>query len=413
MVPIYILGIFIINAKAQIEDIPIENYERLKHGDNDMDMELLPRLQREDDPKGHFFRYMKSLNSEFQPNDDSVSERFRNIPRPGGFRLLEEQRRLKRGAEDTTTITTTVLPDSILSEVIKKHLGKPLEISELETTTTRNVKGLDSEHSTLSNNLLINDFIRFKREAKSDTNPTITNSDADSDSSRLKREHKSGDAENKNFEDRTKEQWTKQLYPVRRSDNYEDNTQVSSETVRAPRVHFVTQRRLESNVPKTYEREARSRDLSTDKTRDMDYYQPRYSRHYSPPITPHSYRNDPYYSRYDSQNDYYDRYDNHYADRDRSYNAKPKRIIYYATLPDITRTPPNVDLRDRYNYGDRYENRYYPSLDRYRSTKRYDSYDRSKDTYPLKVSTDVNVKEIQKNPERRIYSEVDRRYPPY
>lgn len=36
----------------------------------------------------------------------------------------------------------------------------------------------------------------------------------------------------------------------------------------------------------------------------------------------------------------------------------------------------------------------------------------SKTPYPLKVSTDVNVSEIKKNPERRIYSESDRRYAP-
>lgn len=109
--------------------------------------------------------------------------------------------------------------------------------------------------------------------------------------------------------------------------------------------------------------------------------------------------------RYDNS-----RYDNYY-DRERSFNPKRKRIIYYATLPDITRTPPNVDLRDRYNYGDRYDDRYYPYPDRYHPKvlpkSRYDT-DRNKDSYPLKVSTDVNVKEIKKNPERRIYSEVDR-----
>lgn len=34
----------------------------------------------------------------------------------------------------------------------------------------------------------------------------------------------------------------------------------------------------------------------------------------------------------------------------------------------------------------------------------------SKTPYPLKVSTDVNVREVKKNPERRIYSETERRY---
>lgn len=104
-------------------------------------------------------------------------------------------------------------------------------------------------------------------------------------------------------------------------------------------------------------------------------------------------------------------------------------------MPDVSRTPPNVDLRDRYNnYRDRYDDRYAPNReDPYRARPktyasngsnsngktRYDENDRSKTPYPLKVSTDVNVREIKKNPERRIYSEVDRnRYafkalPPY
>lgn len=124
------------------------------------------------------------------------------------------------------------------------------------------------------------------------------------ESSRLKREHKSDEPlekltlDPKRFdsrEARTKESWMKQPYPVRRSDSihYDDNIPASSESVRAPRVHFVTQRRLESGMPRSYEREARAKnfdrnDYFRDTSREMDYYQPRYSRHYDP--MPNHYR---------------------------------------------------------------------------------------------------------------------------
>ncbi|XP_049826401.1 uncharacterized protein LOC109608324 isoform X2 [Aethina tumida] len=421
---LYMLYIFLVPIYAenypQIEDIPIETYEPLQHGDNDMDLELLPRLSRSldlEDPKMQFFRYMKALNGEVE-SDSLVNDRFRNIPKPGGFRRAEEsnkgrpRRDVDSSSTTTTTSTSTVSP-SVLSEVIQKHLGKPLELGVLEDVPTT-----EKVESTSAG---------FKREALSkseDKRVDMSNTENVMESSRLKREHKSDEPlekltlDPKRFdsrEARTKESWMKQPYPVRRSDSihYDDNIPASSESVRAPRVHFVTQRRLESGMPRSYEREARAKnfdrnDYFRDTSREMDYYQPRYSRHYDP--MPNHYRYDPYYQM-DVPKDRYDsRYDNYY-DRERSFNPKRKRIIYYATLPDITRTPPNVDLRDRYNYGDRYDDRYYPYPDRYHPKvlpkSRYDT-DRNKDSYPLKVSTDVNVKEIKKNPERRIYSEVDR-----
>lgn len=111
----------------------------------------------------------------------------------------------------------------------------------------------------------------------------------------------------------TKEQWVKQIYPVRRNDDlYDDNSQISSESVRAPRVHFVTQRRNEILPPSPtyhlYDRESRARNLDKeiprdlptrdlpgrDLSREFDYYyhQPRYTRHYNPipPPPPPYYR---------------------------------------------------------------------------------------------------------------------------
>lgn len=180
---LYMLYIFLVPIYAeiypQIEDIPIETYEPLQHGDNDMDLELLPRLSRSldlEDPKTQFFRYMKALNGEVE-SDSLVNDRFRNIPKPGGFRRAEEsnkgrpRRDVDSSSTTTTTTTTSTVSPSVLSEVIQKHLGKPLELGVLEDVpTTEKVEstsaGLVDDQET-SSNLLINDFIRFKREALS------------------------------------------------------------------------------------------------------------------------------------------------------------------------------------------------------------------------------------------------------
>lgn len=89
--------------------------------------------------------------------------------------------------------------------------------------------------------------------------------------------------------------------------------------------------------------------------RERDYENPSYRRGYSYQY-PERYRMErDYYMRSPSEQYYYDRYDR-YRDDDldfyRSRSApKPKRIIYYATLPEIVRKP--VDLRNypRYNAG--------------------------------------------------------------
>lgn len=80
----------------------------------------------------------------------------------------------------------------------------------------------------------------------------------------------------------TNEQWVRQPVSVRRSDDYEeDSHQSSSDIVRAPRVHFVTQ-----NTENRYDREGRARSLNSDLNRqlsrdmsaEMDAYRPRYTR---------------------------------------------------------------------------------------------------------------------------------------
>lgn len=73
----------------------------------------------------------------------------------------------------------------------------------------------------------------------------------------------------------TKDYWVKQVYPIRKSDemSFDDNIPSSSENVRAPRVHFVTQKfgdnGLASTELRSFEREPRSRHLDREPPREL------------------------------------------------------------------------------------------------------------------------------------------------
>lgn len=91
-----------------------------------------------------------------------------------------------------------------------------------------------------------------------------------------------------------KEEWVKQVYPVRKEDemSFEDNIPSSSEHLRVPRVHFVTQKftdnRLASSDMRPYDRESRSRridhlpmrDPPRDLARDIEEDIPHFERSY-------------------------------------------------------------------------------------------------------------------------------------
>lgn len=232
----------------------------------------------------------------------------------------------------------------------------------------------------------------------------------------------------------TKEQWIRQPYPVRvTNENNYDNVPASSDEVRAPRVHFVTQKRAEATPPvyKNLEREGRGRDFTREEPKEVARTVPKklprtqerererpVKQHYDPFRSFNPYRDEPYYrleeSRYNPQISADTNYDLYRPDFS---SHRQRRIIYYATLPEVVRTPPNVNLRDRYNYRDRYDEGYvdYPSLLPEINHKpyynaRYESDSDSPKPYPLKVWTDLRVREAKKNPERRIYSEGERRY---
>ncbi|XP_077299008.1 uncharacterized protein LOC143920164 [Arctopsyche grandis] len=217
----------------------------------------------------------------------------------------------------------------------------------------------------------------------------------------------------------TKDQWIKLPYVGRPLENDQLSSSIPSNDEvnhRMPRVNFVTQnkglqtaesRNQRESIPRsTYARSnlrtdiyppnrdgrGRSLDYSTysrqsfyypDEYRrkgyydDLDYYDDFY----------YNQRKDPYdrYDRYDKTdyrngrrydyNDYnrykpYDRHDDYYGYDTARYD-KPRRIIYYATLPDVIRTPPSVYRYPQTRYDD----------DKYYRDNRYDGY-RSGHYYP-------------------------------
>ncbi|KAL4710976.1 hypothetical protein ACJJTC_017941 [Scirpophaga incertulas] len=198
------------------------------------------------------------------------------------------------------------------------------------------------------------------------------------------------------------ENWIKLPFPDRemeRNDVQRDiltPPQPSGELInsRMPRINFVTQNKQleasESRLDKeTIQRATRTDDIRTEFVRpDREddrpkpykpvyprqavYYPEESRRHYYDDRyypADDGYRRDPYYDLYDRRRypaygPRVDRYDDAY---DHYIPRKPKRIIYYAHLPEVVRTPPSVDLRYRYS-GDpyrRYDDDYYARSGRY------------------------------------------------
>lgn len=173
------------------------------------------------------------------------------------------------------------------------------------------------------------------------------------------------------------ENWIKLPFPDREDqrDDILTPPQPSGDLInsRMPRVNFVTQnKQLEASESRNdkgaIQRATRTDDIRTEFVRpgedDRKPYKPVYPRqavyypeesrrhYYDDRFYPADdlYRRDPYYDLYDRRRfpaygPRVDRYDDTY---DNYVPRKPKRIIYYAHLPEVMRTPPNVDLRNRF-----------------------------------------------------------------
>ncbi|XP_018330401.1 uncharacterized protein LOC108740542 [Agrilus planipennis] len=272
----------------------------------------------------------------------------------------------------------------------------------------------------------------------------------------------------------SQEQWVKQPYPVQKVNEEEDTE--SSDNIRAPKVHFVTQKRTDNgngfgNVDRELERErsfprGRSRSFLSDRTlpeyrfresipehdnhgafarersfdkrgffdrikepyrpmREKFYdfrpyehdYPPRRSFNYPPENGfSNSYTSFPPRKRYGRRYETYRQYDFERNNMDKP--KKQTRIIYYATLPEVARSPPKVNLRDRFNYNyDGYLDDPYFGPGRFREPYvpppqffENDSKRMKPSTSATTFSKDVAVKEPKKVPESRIYSEAERRY---
>ncbi|XP_059047889.1 uncharacterized protein LOC131843273 [Achroia grisella] len=176
------------------------------------------------------------------------------------------------------------------------------------------------------------------------------------------------------------ENWIKLPYPDRVVEQRSEvltPPQPSGDLInsRMPRINFVTQNKQleasESRNDKQSIQRTRNDDIRTEFVRpDEDdrnkpykpvyprqavYYpaesrRPYYDDRYYP--TDDLYRRDPYYDLYDRRRympGYVPRVDRYDDTLDNYVSRKPKRIIYYAHLPEVVRTPPSVDLRYRYS----------------------------------------------------------------
>ncbi|EAT35089.1 AAEL012720-PA [Aedes aegypti] len=271
--------------------------------------------------------------------------------------------------------------------------------------------------------------------------------------------------EHQRMNERTMETWVKTPYQVKKPVKEEEmdseaEASMMSEGIkaRAPRVNFITQKKLSSDQSEAREdKEKIVPELYRKPLARLFYEYPAapraydsYSSHSQSPMYPKIYnkydeyhrdmmdrmhppaphRFDMYYQRrYDNDYDtYFPRYSfpsyYYYPDkrfdvpsyyRDRNYlltndvldapvippyvPTRNRRIIYYATLPEVVRTPPTVDLRYR-NYN-KYPNRYdpfYPTKAPYKaSTERNPSSDRKDDKYvsstPIKIVRDLEAQQ--------------------
>lgn len=189
---------------------------------------------------------------------------------------------------------------------------------------------------------------------------------------------------------------------------------------RMPRVNFVTQNKVleaseSRNDKEAIQRATRTEELRTEFVRPEDEdrakYKPVYPRQavFYPdesrrpfyddryyPMDDVYRRADPYYPVYDQRRFYpayqagaprVDRYDEPY---DNIVPRKPKRIIYYAHLPEVVRTPPSVDLRYRYSVDPykRFDD------DVYARNGRYDYRFRSRNPYAALRKEERNYRDL-------------------
>ncbi|KPJ03128.1 hypothetical protein RR46_06286 [Papilio xuthus] len=213
------------------------------------------------------------------------------------------------------------------------------------------------------------------------------------------------------------ENWVKLPFPNedKTRDNILTPPKASGDLInsRIPRVNFVTQNKGLDTSESRNDRESVKRSTRTDNIRtefvrpdedDLMKQKPVYPRQaiYYPEdprrmfyedkyYNDGLYRRDPYYDLYDRKRYYpgprVDRYDEPY---DNYVPRKPKRIIYYAHLPEVVRTPPSVDLRYRYSNDPyrRFDDDYYAR------TGRYDSRFRNRYPYAALRKDERNYRDL-------------------
>ncbi|XP_044765470.1 uncharacterized protein LOC123321775 isoform X2 [Coccinella septempunctata] len=360
------------------------------------------RYEDLNDPKKEFF-------SRIELPDDIVRSSLEGKLSDRNRRQIDEE-----NIDAGTVIINTDIAKEISTQQQEVSTQETLKVSTESIPPTTAIRMEDNHAKT--NFIPINDFIRFRRELIQEAHEDTENGENES-KSRSQR----FDLENENFDVQNNrgprglstQEWVKFPYPVQRTQKSEDSFATSSVFNKPRRVHFITQKQFAVDNPSigsSNSRQGRVDDqptLSRDQSRvekiEMDVRRGKemfIPRNFDGPIEyPYRFPRGRYYERdlVEQRPD------------SRSLGIYPRnrdrRIIYYANLPEITRNPPR--FREMGRFKDPVEESYFGSKHQrafYRDPRNEEL------QHPMIVSADINVRDVTKNPEKRIYSDVKRKY---
>ncbi|XP_045481968.1 uncharacterized protein LOC123686056 isoform X2 [Harmonia axyridis] len=362
--------------------------------------------EEQNDPKKIFFLRM-DLNQN-NPSDLENSS-------PGDPEMHLNEERSKRQADEQVLGMVEMKTDTDEEPSTQKQELDTLDTLQVFTETAPTTTEIGAQENNSKNNFIpINDFIRFRRQLKhggdngSNSMGKVQNFDL---------EKENADSQNnRGARGLTKQEWVKFPYQIQRTLTSDDSIASSSDFSKPRRVHFITQKQFEVENPlaSSNQRQGRVSDTSRpsrnqprdprvemDQRKGQDLFTPRLRDFDGPPDYP-----------------YFQNSRGRYYERDLIENRRPgsrsleiypryrdRRIIYYANLPEITRNSPRLRETERYRdpFYDEYSGHLYQRAF-YRNN-------RNEEILPMKVSADINVREVKKNPEKRIYSDVQRKYP--
>ncbi|XP_050452909.1 uncharacterized protein LOC126852284 isoform X2 [Cataglyphis hispanica] len=337
--------------------------------------------------------YLKSVHPDhsFWPRLDSSAFEVRTVSGVGHLAPFDESRDAQKHSELATSSSAeqNVLPDNEnASHVENKNLErfrKLLEDSSYSDDEEDNEDAIPIRK--IFQKSFITKILHAHEEDKDDDELFMKEKEETRGTARIRRQAENGTSMEKVSTTKSvrearlnsPETWSTSVQPISvefrhripldqviRQQQEEEEAAALSNSYRrhqAPRADFVTGQHYRRSYPEYRE----SRDMPITKNyddydpmswyrnaiRERDYEYPSYRRGYSYHY-PDRYRMErDYYARLPNDQYYYDRYDRYREDDFDLYGRnrptpKPRRIIYYATLPEVVRKP--VDLRNYPRY---------------------------------------------------------------